>query len=398
MPLLVVFNEYLSLVFCLYLLVKKNTRHMNFITSSTTLLRHLQSISGALSTNSTLPILDNFLFEINDGKLIVSASDLENTMKTDLEVEANEAGKIAVPAKLLLDVLKSLPEQPLTFLVDKTNFSIEIAYDNGKSKMIGYNADDFPRTPEIDNKKTLKVSGDIVSNGINKTLFATGNDELRPVMSGVFCQFSPEDIVFVATDAHKLVRYRRTDSQADGASSFVLPKKALNLLKSNLSGDEEVLMEYNERNAKFVFNDIELVCRLIDGKYPNYDAVIPKENPNVLIIDRLQFLNSIKRVSIFANKTTHQIKLKLAGAELQLFAEDLDFSNESNERLTCNYGGEDMEIGFNSRFLMEMLNNLESTEVKLEMSEPSRAGLLTPVSDNEDEDILMLVMPVMLNR
>jgi len=371
---------------------------MNFITSSTTLLRHLQSISGALSTNSTLPILDNFLFEINDGKLTVSASDLENTMKTDLEVEANEAGKIAVPAKLLLDVLKSLPEQPLTFLIDKINFSIEIAYDNGKSKMVGYNADDFPRTPEIDNKKTLKVSGDIVSNGINKTLFATGNDELRPVMSGVYCEFSPEDIVFVATDAHKLVRYRRTDSQADGSSSFVLPKKALNLLKSNLSGDEEVLMEYNERNAKFIFNDIELVCRLIDGKYPNYDAVIPKENPNVLIIDRLQFLNSIKRVSIFANKTTHQVKLKLAGAELQLFAEDLDFSNESNERLTCNYGGEDMEIGFNSRFLMEMLNNLDSAEVKLEMSEPSRAGLLTPVSENEHEDILMLVMPVMLNR
>jgi DNA polymerase-3 subunit beta len=265
--------------------------------------------------------------------------------------------------------------------------------------MVGYNGDDFPRTPSIENSSTTKVSGEIISKAINKTLFATGNDDLRPVMSGVFCQFSPQDITFVATDAHKLVRYRRTDSTATGSSSFILPKKPLNLLKSNLSGAEEVLLEYNESNAIFTFNDIVLICRLIDGKYPNYEAVIPKENPNVLIIDRAQFLSSIKRVSIFANKTTHQIKLKLAGSELSLSAEDIDFSNEANERLTCNYDGDDMEIGFNSRFLMEMLNNLDTTEVKLEMSEPSRAGLLMPaVKDNEDEDILMLVMPVMLNR
>ncbi len=376
-----------------------NFREMNFIISSTTLLRHLQSISGVLSTSNTLPILDNFLFEIVDGQLTVSASDLETTMRTSLEVEANEAGKIAIPAKLLLDVLKNLPDQPCTFLVDKTNFSVEIAYDNGKSKMVGYNGEDFPRTPAIENSSKTKVSGEIISKAINKTLFATGNDDLRPVMSGVFCQFSPQDITFVATDAHKLVRYRRTDSTATGSSSFILPKKPLNLLKSNLSGAEEVLLEYNESNAIFTFNDIVLVCRLIDGKYPNYEAVIPKENPNVLIIDRAQFLSSIKRVSIFANKTTHQIKLKLAGSELSLSAEDIDFSNEANERLTCNYDGDDMEIGFNSRFLMEMLNNLDTTEVKLEMSEPSRAGLLMPaVKDNEDEDILMLVMPVMLNR
>ncbi|MFT5582173.1 MAG: DNA polymerase-3 subunit beta, partial [Psychromonas sp.] len=301
--------------------------------------------------------------------------------------------------KLLLEVLKSLPEQPCTFGIDMTNFNIDIAYDNGKSKMVGFNPDDYPKTPVVPNSKSIKVSGDIVFNGITKTLFATGNDELRPVMSGVFCQFSADDVIFVATDAHKLVRYSRTDSQADLGSSFVLPKKALNLLKGNLTGDEEILMEYNETNAKFTFNDIELVCRLIDGKYPNYEAVIPKENPNVLTIDRVQFLNSIKRVSIFSNKTTHQIKLKLAGSELSLFAEDLDFANEASERLTCNYDGDDMEIGFNSRFLMEMLNNIESNEVQLAMSEPSRAGLLTPASyANEHERILMLVMPVMLNR
>lgn len=372
---------------------------MNFITSSTSLLKHLQSISGVLSTSNTLPILDNFLFEIAEGQLTISASDLETTMRTTMNVEANESGKIAIPAKLLLDVLKNLPDQPCTFSVDNTNFSVEIAYDNGKSKMVGFNGDDFPRTPSIENSSVIKISGDIISKAINKTLFATGNDDLRPVMSGVFCQFTPQDITFVATDAHKLVRYRRTDSEATGSSSFILPKKPLNLLRSNLTGDEEIQLEYNESNAIFTFNDIVLICRLIDGKYPNYEAVIPKENPNVLTIDRLQFLSSIKRVSIFANKTTHQIKLKLAGSELSLSAEDVDFSNEANERLTCNYDGDDMEIGFNSRFLMEMINNMDTSEVRLEMSEPNRAGLLMPaVKDNENEDVLMLVMPVMLNR
>jgi DNA polymerase-3 subunit beta len=371
---------------------------MNFITSSTTLLRHIQSISGVLNTSNTLPILDNFLFDIEDGQLTVSASDLETTMITKLEVQSEENGKIAVPAKLLLDVLKNLPEQPCTFRVNE-KFQIEIAYDNGKSKMIGFNGDEFPKLPNIENKSSIKISGDILAKAINKTLFATGNDDLRPVMSGVYCHFTPGDITFVATDAHKLVRYRRTDTEANGSSAFILPKKPLNMLKSNLRGDEEILLEYNDSNAIFTFNDIILVCRLIDGKYPNYEAVIPKENPNVLTVDRLQFLGSMKRVAIFANKTTHQIKLKLAGSELSLFAEDVDFSNEANERLTCNYDGDDMEIGFNSRFLLEMLNNLETTEVKLAMSDPSRAGLLTPANnENTDEDILMLVMPVMLNR
>lgn len=372
---------------------------MNFITSSTALLRHLQSISGVLSTSNTLPILDNFLFEINDSQLIISASDLETTMRTSMEVEANGSGKIAIPAKLLLDVLKNLPDQPCTFSVDYATFGIEIAYDNGKSKMVGFNGDEFPKIPVIENSSSVKVSGEIISSAINKTLFATGNDDLRPVMSGVFCQFSPQDIIFVATDAHKLVRYKRTDSTAETTSSFILPKKPLNLLRTNVTSDIEVLIEYNESNAVFTFGDIVLVCRLIDGKYPNYEAVIPKENPNVLIIDRAQFLGSIKRVSIFANKTTHQIKLKLAGSELALSAEDLDFSNEANERLTCNYNGEDMEIAFNSRFLLEMLNNIDTKEVKLEMSVPSRAGLLMPAENtNPDEDILMLVMPVMLNK
>ena len=371
---------------------------MNFVKSSASLLKQLQKISGVLSTSNTLPILDNFLFSITSGQLTVSASDSETTISTTMDVDSKDDGKVCIPAKLLLEVLKNLPDQPCTFTVDDATLAIEIAYDNGKSSMVGYNGDDFPRTPALESPSSIKITGSILSTAINKTLFATGVDDLRPVMSGVFCEFSPENITFVATDAHKLVRYTRTDSQATGSSSFILPKKPLNLLKAIVSSEEEVQLDYNDSNAVFTFGEFILTCRLIDGKYPNYEAVIPKENPNVLTIDRAQFLSSVKRVSIFANKTTHQIKLKLAGSELSLSAEDIDFSNKSNERITCNYSGEDMEIGFNSRFLMEMLNNLETTEIRLEMSEPSRAGLLMPSESNDNEDILMLVMPVMLNR
>ncbi|WP_417265183.1 DNA polymerase III subunit beta [Brumimicrobium sp.] len=373
---------------------------MNFVVSSSSLLKHLQTISGVLTTNNTLPILDNFLFEINDKTMRVSASDIETTMKTTFEVDSNESGKICIPAKLLLDVLKNLPDQPLTFTIDPDGYGIEISYTNGKSKMVGYNGDDFPKVKEIENTENTVISGEVLADAINKTIFATGTDDLRPVMSGVFCQFTPEDMTFVATDAHKLVRYRRTDSKASGNSSFILPKKALNMLKNNLSSADEmeVKIEYNDSNAVFTFKDIELTCRLIDGKYPNYEAVIPQENPNVLTVDREAFLRSIKRVSIFANKTTHQVQLKISGSELAISAEDIDFSNEAKERLTCSYDGADMEIGFNSRFIIEMLGNISSEEIKLMMSQPNRAGLIVPATqENEDEDILMLVMPVMVN-
>lgn len=372
---------------------------MNFVVSSSSLLKHLQNISGVLTTSNTLAILDNFLFDVEDDTLTVSASDLETTMQTKLSVQAKEPGRVCVPAKLLLDVLKNLPDQPLTFSIDLEKYSIEISYTNGKSKMVGYDGDDFPKSPEIANTDHLIVSGEIISEAINKTIFATGNDDLRPVMGGVFCEFSTEDLTFVATDAHKLVCYTRTDAKAKGNASFILPKKALNLLKNNLKGDEEVKVEYNESNAVFSFNDTVLTCRLIDGKYPNYEAVIPKENPNVLTIDRQSFLSALKRVSIFSNKTTHQVKLKISGSELGISAEDIDFSNEASERLTCSYEGEDIEIGFNSKFLLEMLSNLEVSEVKIKMSQPNRAGILLPSdNDNEHEKILMLVMPVMLNK
>jgi len=373
---------------------------MKFIVSSEILLKKLQLIGGVLNASNTLPILDDFLFEIKKGELTITASDLETTMVTTISIEAKEDGVIAIPAKLLLDTLKTFPDQPLTFTIDKDNFGIEISSDYGKYKLTGHDGTEFPKTPRLEKPSTIDVDASILSNAVNKTLFATGNDELRPVMSGVFFEINNDDITFVATDAHKLVKYKRSDLKADKGASFILPKKPLTLLKNILGNvGEEVKIEYNETNAMFVFGSTKMTARLIDGKYPNYNAVIPTENPNSLTVGRNALLNSIKRVSIFSNKTTHQVKLKMTGSELHISAEDLDFANEANERLTCQYEGEDMEIGFNSRFLIEMLTNLESDDVNIAMSASNRAGILTPCEKDDDaEEILMLVMPVMLNN
>lgn len=372
---------------------------MKFIVSSTYLLKQLQILGGVINNSNTLPILDNFLFELDNTKLTVSASDLETTMSATLDVESDSEGSIALPARLLLDTLKTFPEQPLTFVVEENN-TVEISSDHGKYALAYANGDEFPNTVSLENPNTTVIEGDILATAISKTIFAAGNDDLRPVMSGVFFQFSNESLTFVATDAHKLVKYTRSDVKADQTAEFIMPKKPLTLLKGILAGnDENVTIEYNESNACFKFENTVLVCRLIDGKYPNYEAVIPKENPNKLSIARNQFLNSVRRVSIFSNKTTHQIRLKIAGAELNISAEDIDYSNKAEERLTCDYQGDDLQIGFNSRFLTEMLNNLSSDEVQLEMSLPNRAGILTPIDGlDEGETITMLVMPVMLNN
>lgn len=373
---------------------------MKFIVSSEVLLKKLQLIGGVLNASNTLPILDDFLFQIKKGELIITASDLETTMVTQISIEAKEDGVIAIPAKLLLDTLKTFPDQPLTFTIDKETFGIEISSDFGKYKLTGHDGSEFPKTPKLESPSNINVEGAILANAVNKTLFATGNDELRPVMSGVFFEINNDDLTFVATDAHKLVKYKRNDLKGENASSFILPKKPLTLLKNILgSVGDEVTIEYNDTNAMFVFGSTKMIARLIDGKYPNYNAVIPTENPNKLTIGRTSLLNSVKRVSIFSNKTTHQVRLKMSGSELHISAEDLDFANEANERLTCQYEGEDMEIGFNSRFLVEMLSNLESDEVNIAMSAPNRAGILTPCEKTDDaEEVLMLVMPVMLNN
>jgi DNA polymerase-3 subunit beta len=374
---------------------------MKFIISSTTLLKNLQAIQGVINTNNTLPILDDFLFELNDDSLTITSSDLETTMRVTVKPDkAEESGSIAIPAKILVDTLKTFPDIPVAFLINPDTLMIELSAGEGKYKLSGHKSEEYPRTPELEETTAITIESRMMSQAINKTLFATGNDELRLVLSGVFCELTPDDVTFVATDAHKLVRYRRADLKSGDSASFILPKKPLNLLRSILSSQETtVTLEYNKTNAFFSFANIHLICRLIDGKYPNYDAVIPKENPNRLIIHRHALLLAIRRVSIFANQSTHQIRFKVSGQELVLSAEDIDFSNEAKERLTCSYNGEDLEIGFNSKFLLEMLSNIETEEISLEMSAPNRAGILTPLNnENKDEDILMLVMPVMLNK
>jgi DNA polymerase-3 subunit beta len=372
---------------------------MRFIVSTSTLLKHLQAVSGALSNSAVLPILENFLFEIKDSSLTISATDLQTSMTTSVAVESKEAGKIAVPSKILLDTLKTLPEQPISFSVDDKTFAIEISAGDGKYRLSGENGEDFPKIPVVDNASSVNLPSSVLAEAINKTIFAVSNDELRPAMTGVFCQLSPQNVTFVATDAHKLVRYRRNDAKSDATTSFILPKKALNLLKSSLpSEDINVSIEYNSTSAFFKFANIHLICRLIDERYPDYDAVIPQNNPNKLTLDRSLFLNCLKRVVIFANKTTHQVRLKITGSELNISSEDIDFANEAHERIGCQFDGEDMEIGFNAKFLIEMLNNLSGEEITIEMSTPNRAGLLFPSIKDENEDILMLVMPVMLNN
>lgn len=372
---------------------------MKFIVSSTYLLKQLQILGGVINNTNTLPILDNFLFELEGEELTISASDLETTISAKLKVESDAEGKIAVPARLLLETLKTFPEQPLTFVVEDNN-TIELSSNHGKYALAYASGEEFPKAVSLEEPSKTQIMGDILATAISKTIFASGNDDLRPVMSGVFFQFASDNLTFVATDAHKLVKYSREDLSASEPAEFIMPKKPLNLLKGILLGSEsEVLIEYNESNAKFTFDDTTLICRLIDGKYPNYEAVIPKENPNKLIIEKNSFLSSVKRVSIFSNKTTHQVRLKIAGAELNISAEDLDYSNKAEERLTCSYQGDDMQIGFNSRFLTEMLTNLDAKEVQLEMSLPNRAGILTPVDGlDEGEKVTMLVMPVMLNQ
>lgn len=372
---------------------------MKFIVSSGALLKQLQIVGGVLNNNNTLPILDNFLLKLEGAQLTISASDLESTISATLEVQGDQDGVAAVPARLLLDGLKALPEQPVTFVTDDSSMTVEISSDHGRYSLAFVEGDEFPKLPEMEDVSTTVLPGEILATAVNKTLFAAGNDDLRPVMSGVFFQFSSESLTFVATDAHKLVRYRRNDFKSDHTAEFIMPRKPLTILKSTLSSmGDEVKIHYNETNARFEFENIVLSCRLIDGKYPNYEAVIPKDNPNVLEIERGTFLSSVKRVAIFSNKTTHQVRLKMAGSELQMMAEDVDFSNKAHERLACNYQGEDMEIGFNSRFLTEMLSNLESDSISLEMSAPNRAGIILPSDGLEEgEDVLMLVMPVMLN-
>lgn len=372
---------------------------MKFIVSSSYLLKQLSAINGVITTNPVVPILENFLFEINDGTLTVTASDLQTSMVTQLEVEAKENGNIAVPSKILLETLRNLPEQPVTFSIDEETYSIEINSDNGRYKLAGENATDFPKVPTVSDSTSVNISSSILGHAINNTILATSNDELRPAMTGVYMNLDSTNTTFVATDGHRLIRYRRVDIASDGPTSMIVPRKALTLLKSTLpSENTNVNVEYNVANAFFKFDNIHMVCRLIDERYPDYENVIPTNNDNVMTIEKSELLGSLKRIAIYANKTTHQVRLKITGSELVVSSEDLDFSNEANERLSCEHDGSDIEIGFNGKFLIEMLNNIDSKQISMKFSEANKAGLIFPVDQDENEDLLMLVMPVMLSN
>ena len=372
---------------------------MKFIVSSSLLYKEIQTLGGIINSTNTLPILDNFLFEINNNKLTLSSSDLESTMTSEIEIESTTTDKVAISAKLLTDILKTFSEQPLTFSKTDNN-TIEISASNGKYSLAYLNGDEFPKQIELLDAYETKVKASDLGNAINSTIFASGTDDLRPVMNGVFFQFNSDSLKFVATDAHKLVKFETTEYTANEVSEFIMPKKPLQILKGILQGENsELVIQHNESNAKFIFDKSSITCRLIDGKFPNYEAVIPKDNPNVLTIDRQLFLNSVRRVSIFSNKTTNQIRIKIAGTLLNISAEDFDFSNKADENLECQFSGDDIQIGFNSKFLIEMLNNLESDMITLSMSHPNRAGIIRPLNEDGEskETITMLVMPVTLN-
>jgi DNA polymerase III subunit beta len=375
---------------------------MKFVVSSTELLSHLTAISKVISNKSTLPILDNFLFSVSDGGLTITASDSESTLITTFELDNVEGeGIIALPAKLLIDTLREFPEQPLTFQIDTSTFGIQIFSENGKFNIVGYDGADYPEVPvaDEDSVMTIVVSRKVLLKGIDKTLFATADDELRPVMNGIFIELNADYMSFVASDAHKLVRYRRSDAKSELNSSFIFPKKPAALLKNLLTKEEsDVQLRFNEKNAFFKMANYQLICRLVEGNYPSYNSVIPVNNPNSMVIDRSAFLNTVKRVSVFANQASNLVRLAIGGNQLVVSAQDIDFAISGTERLNCEYEGDDMEIGFKSTFLQEILANLPSSEIKLEMSDPSRAGLLLPGEKEDDnEDVLMLLMPMMIN-
>jgi DNA polymerase-3 subunit beta len=372
---------------------------MKFIVNSAYLLKQLSNINGVITTNPVVPILENFLFELEKGGLTVTASDLQTSMITELQVESKEKGSIAVPARILLDTLKNLPEQPVTFSIDESTYSVEIISDNGRYKLSGENATDFPKVPAVSIDFTAEISSEVLSRAVNNTIFATSNDELRPAMTGVYVNLGEKNTTFVATDGHRLVRYRRTDVKSDNGNAIIIPRKALNLLKATLPAENtDVVLNFNMANAFFKFGNIRMICRLIDERFPDYENVIPSGNNIKMTIGRNDLLGALKRISIYANKTTHQVRLKITGSELQISAEDLDFSNEANERLSCEHDGEDIEIGFNAKFLVEMLGNMDSEQIRLTMSAPNKAGVILPAEKDKAEDILMLVMPVMLNQ
>ncbi|MET0300987.1 MAG: DNA polymerase III subunit beta [Flavitalea sp.] len=371
---------------------------MKFIVSSSALLKQLQQISGVINANTVLPILEDFLFEIEKNQLTVVATDLETVMKIRMDIEAKDNGRVCIPAKILIDSLKNIPDQPLTFNIDK-NYAIEITSDNGKYKVMGENPDNFPKEPVSDETTSFTMTSSALVTAINKTLFVVSSDDLRPAMTGVFFEMDKKGIQFVATDAHRLVRYKRTDVSCPKTDSLIVPKKPLNLLKTAMpDNQDELTISYNSNHLFVKHGTTQMSCRLIDARFPDYKVVIPADNPYKLTVTKSDFQGALRRVSIFSNKSTNQVVLNIQGSELQLAAQDVDFSFEGNERMKCQYDGEDLQIAFNAKFLIELLNAAETAEINVELSTPTKAGIIKPTDQDENEELMMLVMPLMLNN
>lgn len=370
---------------------------MKFVVSSSVLLKQLQQINGAIQSNTVLPILENFLCEIENNQLLVTATDLETMMKVRVDVEARESGRVCIPARILMDTLKNLPDQPLTFTIDN-NFGISITSDNGKYKISGENPDNYPKEPEKDDTNSFTMTSTGLVTAISKTIFAVAMDEMRPAMTGVFFELFTDGLQTVATDAHRLVKYRRKDVSCPKQDSFIVPRKPLQLLKGSLPDNEDVVtINYNNSHLFVEHNETMLSCRLIDSRFPDYKVVIPADNPYKLHVAKADFTQALRRISIFSNKSTNQVVLTITGNQLQLNAQDIDFNFEGNEKMPCSYDGEDMAIAFNAKFLIEMLNATDTEEVILELSGPTKAGILKPSEQGDNEDLLMLAMPLMIN-
>ena len=373
---------------------------MKFIVSSTALSSHLQAISRVINSKNALPILDCFLFELQDGTLSATVSDSETTMVTTVEVnESDMDGRFAVTAKTLLDALKEIPEQPLTFEINTDSLEITVQYQNGKYSLMGQNADEFPQSAMLgDNAVRVEMDAQVLLGRINRAVFATADDELRPVMNGIYFDITTEDITMVASDGHKLVRCKTLAAKGNERAAFILPKKPASLMKNLLPKEQGmVTIEFDERNAVFTLESYRMVCRLIEGRYPNYNSVIPQNNPYKVTVDRLQLLGALRRVSIFSSQASSLIKLRMQENLIVISAQDIDFSTSAEETLVCQYAGNPMSIGFKSTFLIDILNNISADEIVIELADPSRAGVIIPVEQEENEDLLMLLMPMMLN-
>lgn len=372
---------------------------MKFIVSSTGLFSRLQAISRVINSKNSLPILDCFLLELTDGTLSITASDSETTLSTFIEAnEYDTDGRFAVNSKTILEALKEIPEQPLTFEVSES-MEIVVKYQNGKYSLMGQNADEYPQSANLgSNAVHVSLGVEVLMNGINRSLFATADDELRPVMNGIYFDITTEDITFVASDGHKLVRNKTYKARGNEKAAFILPKKPATLLKNLLPKETgDVQIDFDDRNAMFTLENYSMTCRLIEGRYPNYNSVIPQNNPHRATIDRAAFVSGLKRVSVFSSAASSLIKLRLDMNTIQISGQDIDFSTSAEETLMCQYEGNQMSIGFKSTFLIDILNNISSQEVVMELADPSRAGVIVPVEQNEEEDLLMLLMPMMLN-